>query len=197
MGDIQIIVVALVITGAAILVLRHWIDAVLWVAERVMLMAAIAMVLFIMLFVTAEIGGRYLFNSPIPGHLELSELFMPAIVFLSYAYTQSTDGHIRLTLVIEQLPLPVQRWLDIVTHVVAVLVLSLLTFYSGRSGYGKFTGGDVTMSPPYFDLWPSAMLVSFGLAVATMRFYIELLDALLPRLRIIRHEFRASLPLGE
>lgn len=197
MGDLQIIIAALVIAGAVILVLRHRVDIVLWVAERVMLMVAIAMVFFIMLFVTGEIGGRYLFNSPIPGHLELSELFMPAIVFLSYAYTQSTDGHIRLTLIIEHLPPSVRRWLDVATHVVAVLVLSMLTFYAGRSGFGKFTGGDVTMSPPYFEQWPSAMSVSFGLAVATLRFYVELLDALLPGLRIIRHEQRESLSFGE
>ena len=63
-----------------------------------------------MLFVGAEVMMRYVFNSPIPGHLEVSELLMPIIVFLGLSYTQATHGHVGMDLVLDSLPPRAQRY---------------------------------------------------------------------------------------
>ncbi|NJM28169.1 MAG: TRAP transporter small permease subunit, partial [Pseudanabaena sp. RU_4_16] len=62
-----------------------------------------------MMFVSAEVLMRYGFNSPIPGHLELSELLMPIIVFLALSYTQATHGHVGMDFLLDALALP-ERW---------------------------------------------------------------------------------------
>lgn len=192
MTELHTLLVGLVVTGLVIAVMRHWLDvAVSWI-EQALNLVALVLLLFIMGFVTAEIGGRYLFNSPITGHLELSELFMPAIVFLAMAYTQSTDGHIRLTILVERFSPRWQRVTEMVVLLLSLLALTLLAYYSGKIAYSKFAGGDVTMSPPYFPIWPSSALVSVGLWLTALRVYLQLLHLAVPRWRIIQEERRPA-----
>jgi TRAP-type C4-dicarboxylate transport system permease small subunit len=192
MTELYTLLGGLLLMGLVIAVLRHWLDvAVSWV-EQAFNLVALAFVLFIMAFVTAEIGGRYLFNTPIPGHLELSELFMPAIVFLAMAYTQATDGHIRLTILVERFSPGWQRLTELVVLLLSLLALTLLAYYSGKIAYSKYLGGDVTMSPPYFAIWPSSALVSVGLWLTALRVYLQLLHLAIPQWRIIREEIRPA-----
>jgi TRAP-type C4-dicarboxylate transport system permease small subunit len=60
-------------------------------------------VLLAMMFLgTIDVSGRYLFNSPITGTMEISGIMMGAIVLLSWAYTQRNKGHITVDLFISR-----------------------------------------------------------------------------------------------
>jgi len=55
--------------------------------------------LAIMLFLgVTDVLGRYLFNRPVTGTLEIFEILLPGIVLLSLAYTQLNKAHIRVEL---------------------------------------------------------------------------------------------------
>src|SRR5262245_66375504 len=73
------------------------------VVEYVLLTGSVLTILFVMFFVGAEVLMRYAFNSPIPGHLEGSELLAPIIVFLALSYTQATHGHVGIDLLLDAL----------------------------------------------------------------------------------------------
>jgi TRAP-type C4-dicarboxylate transport system permease small subunit len=47
-----------------------------------------------MILGTVDVAGRYLFNIPITGTLEIFEILMPVMILLSMADTQSVDGHL-------------------------------------------------------------------------------------------------------
>jgi TRAP-type C4-dicarboxylate transport system permease small subunit len=47
-----------------------------------------------MMLGTADVAGRYLFNRPITGTLEIFEILLPMIVLFSLADTQSNDEHL-------------------------------------------------------------------------------------------------------
>jgi len=61
-------------------------------------LCSVFIIMFLMFFASAEIIGRYVFNAPVPGHVEIVELIMPAIVFLGVAYTERIGRHIRMEL---------------------------------------------------------------------------------------------------
>ena len=90
-----------------------------------MVASAPALIIGVMLFICAEVVMRYLFNSPIPGHLEGSELFVPIIVFFAISYTQSQNGHVGMTLVVESLPPRVRLRVEISTLLMSVMTHSL------------------------------------------------------------------------
>ena len=67
--------------GVFVFFFHRYLDQIAWRIEQWLNLTANALILFVMCFVVAEVVLRTLFNAPIPGHLEISELIAPAIIF--------------------------------------------------------------------------------------------------------------------
>jgi TRAP-type C4-dicarboxylate transport system permease small subunit len=182
MSDLPELLIGVVALGGLVALAPRQVNRIAWHVERLLSLVSAALILCAMLFVSAEVFGRQLFNSPIPGQLELSELLMPAIIFLAIAYTQSTGGHVRMTLAIDRLPPSWRRAVEILVKLLAIAVCSVLCFYSAKHAYRTWLFHDVTMSPPYFTVWPSVAMVPIGMFLVTLRIYLEVLHLLFPEL---------------
>ena len=63
-----------------------------------------ALLLFIMMVIgIRDIGGRYLFNNPLIGTLEIFEILLPLIVVLGLGYVQEHDAHIKVEIILDRL----------------------------------------------------------------------------------------------
>ena len=153
-----------------------------WYIENALSLVSASMILFAMLLVSAEVISRKFLNAPIHGQLELGELLMPPIIFLAIAYTQSTGGHVRMTIVIDHLPPGLRHVIEIATKLLAIAVYAVLCYYSAKFAFRTWEFNDVTMSPPYFVIWPSAIMVPIGIFLVTLRVYLEVLHLLFPKL---------------
>lgn len=103
-----------------------------WRIENGLSLISAALILFAMLLVSAEVISRKFFNMPIPGQLELGELLMPPIIFLAIAHTQSTGGHVRMTIVIDHMPPAWRHAAEIIVKLLAIAVYAVLCFYSAK-----------------------------------------------------------------
>lgn len=165
--------------GVPLYFLADPLDRIAWWFEQNLNLGANALILFVMLFVVAEVAMRTLFNAPIAGHLELSELMTPAIIFLALAYTQSTGGHVRMTLVVDMLPEGAKRYAEIFNNVFSVAIYSILTYFSGTYAFRSWDYGDSTMQYEFLT-WPSILAVTIGFFFSTLRIYLDLLQLLFP-----------------
>ena len=57
-----------------------------------------------MFLMVADISLRFLFDRPILGSFELTQLFMVLMVSGSLAYAQTEDGHVRITMFTDRFP---------------------------------------------------------------------------------------------
>jgi len=178
---LELLVVVIAI-GALVALAARQINRLAWWIENALSLVSASMILFAMLLVSAEVISRKFFNMPIPGQLELSELLMPPIIFLAIAYTQSTGGHVRVTVVIDHLPPAWRHATEILVKLLAIAVYAVLCFYSAKYAYRTWQFHDVTMSPPYLLIWPSAIVVPIGMFLVTLRVYLEVLHLLFPKL---------------
>lgn len=62
-----------------------------------------ALLVGLMLMIVANIVGRWAFNRPVRGTVELTEIAMVGIVFLGFAYAQVREDHIKVDLVYDKL----------------------------------------------------------------------------------------------
>ena len=170
---ILILVVAAAMAATAVAV--RFIGPALRVLEQVLLAGSILVILFVMLFVGAEVLMRYAFNSPIPGHLEGSELLVPIIVFLALSYTQATRGHVGMDLVLDSLPPSGRRRATILTLLFSVFICAVLAWFSFKNALQLWRYDDVTMTPPYFPTWPSAAAIPIGYFLISIRMFIQAL----------------------
>ncbi|MDP6623294.1 MAG: TRAP transporter small permease subunit, partial [Alphaproteobacteria bacterium] len=103
--------------------------------ENVLVGVSTLIILFVLFFVLAEVVARYVFNAPLPGHLEGAELLLPMIVFGAVSYTQARNGHVGMTLVIDALPPKIRRRTDIVILVLSMLTCAVLAYFGTKYAY--------------------------------------------------------------
>jgi TRAP-type C4-dicarboxylate transport system permease small subunit len=188
LGELAILTIFVIALMVAMTFVAGLIGRVLPIVEYVLLTGAVLVVLFVMFFVGAEVLMRYAFNSPIPGHLELSELLAPIIVFLGISYTQATHGHVGMDLVLDKLSPGARRYAQMMTLLVSIFICSVLAYFSGRNALQLWRFDDVTMTPPYFKTWPSGAAIPLGYFLISIRMYIQILHLYDP------HRFPANEP---
>jgi TRAP-type C4-dicarboxylate transport system permease small subunit len=173
--ELAILAAVVVVCMAATTVVANAAGRLLLAVEYALVAGSVLIILFVMSFVGAEVIMRYAFNSPIPGHLELSELMTPGIVFLALSYTQAVHGHVGMDLLLDALSPEARRVTNMVVLLVSIFICSILAFFSLKNAIQLWRFDDVTMSPPYFKTWPSAAAIPLGYALISLRMYIQVL----------------------
>lgn len=148
--------------------------------EDILTYCSVALILGVMFWVVAEVIARYVFNSPLPGHLEGAELLLPMIVFFGVSYVQARDGHVGMTFVVEALPKKVRRVTDILSLIVSALTCAALAYFSSKNAWLAWSYDDVTMTPPYWPVWPSAAVIPLGYGMLAVRMLLQILQKLRP-----------------
>jgi len=84
-----------------------------------------AVVLFAMMLVTAvDVAGRYLFNKPIAGGFELTEILLAALIYCGLPLVSSRREHIVIDTFDPMFSRAVKRGLDMVAEVVCAVALA-------------------------------------------------------------------------
>ena len=139
-------------------------------------LASVFIIMFLMFFATTEIVGRYLFNSPVPGHVEIVELIMAGVVFFGIAYTERVGGHVRMELFVTRVLKG--RSYHIAEALTAALYLFVYVFiliYTFKASVFAFQIGDNT-AYLYWPTWPSKFAVPLGSFFLCIRFLIEIIQ---------------------
>ncbi|MFC6668750.1 TRAP transporter small permease [Marinobacterium aestuariivivens] len=96
--------------------LIRWFDRLVNRPLRVVAMV----VMFLMMATTlVDVVGRYLFDAPLKGAFELTELMLAAVIFLGLPLITAENGHIAVDLLDSLMPARLQRWLIGLANVLA------------------------------------------------------------------------------
>jgi TRAP-type C4-dicarboxylate transport system permease small subunit len=176
---LYVVIAALVVAGVLALVTARA-EFLLRFIEDILTYCSVALILGVMVWVCGEVIGRYVFNSPLPGHLEGAELLLPMIVFFGVSYVQARDGHVGMTFVVDALPKKVRRVTDILSLIVSSLTCAALAYFASKNAWLAWDYEDVTMSPPYWPVWPSAAVIPLGYGMLSIRMILQILQKLMP-----------------
>lgn len=172
------------VTAASVTILAligQHIEQILRKTELLLTYLSAVIILFLMVYVLLEVLMRYAFNSPLPGHLEGAELLLPMIVFFAISYTQARNGHVGMSLVVEVLPIRFQRFINIFTLGLSILTCAVLAYFGAKQAYFAYEINDVTMTPPYWPIWPSASIVPIGYGLLALRMSLQILQHIAPK----------------
>ena len=172
------------VTAASVTILAvigQHIEQILRKTELLLTYLSAVIILFLMVYVLLEVLMRYAFNSPLPGHLEGAELLLPMIVFFAISYTQARNGHVGMSLVVEVLPVRFQRFINIFTLGLSILTCAVLAYFGVKQAYFAYEINDVTMTPPYWPIWPSASIVPIGYGLLALRMSLQILQHIAPK----------------
>jgi len=144
--------------------------------EDWMNLASVFIIMFLMFFATTEIVGRYIFNTPVPGHVEIVELIMAGVVFFGIAYTQRVGGHVRMELFVTRvLKGRAYHIAEAITVTLSLFVYIFILIYTFKTALFCFHIGDNT-AYLYWPTWPSKFAVPLGSFFLCIRFLIEIIQ---------------------
>ncbi|MFH0913802.1 MAG: TRAP transporter small permease [Chloroflexota bacterium] len=153
-------------------------DAWVGKVETWLTYAGMVVLVGLMLMVTVEMTGRYLFNKPMLGYIDSMEMMMAVLVFLGISFTQWKGGHIRMELLMDKLQKKGGRPFHAVESLhllIALIGFSLIAFYTYQNVVNAFTVGDVTAGA-LIPTWPARMGVLIGSILLCIRLVIQIVQ---------------------
>jgi TRAP-type C4-dicarboxylate transport system permease small subunit len=104
--------------------------------EDIFAAVGMAAIFLLMLLGTADVGGRYLFSKPILGATEYSRFMMMAAAVLGWAYTQASDSHIKVQILVSRFPTRARAVLNSTMLFITLAFFAIITWQSAVIGIG-------------------------------------------------------------
>lgn len=141
------------------------------------LFLAIAAVLsfFIMLWITADVFGRDLFNKPLQATFQLSKTLIVIVAALSFAYVQDKRGNIELEFLTKHFSPLWQAILDMFAMVLGFVFFGLI--FLGALGWSIETWqiGEYMEGESAFPYWPSRFALTVGAFVVSVTYVLQII----------------------
>lgn len=134
---------------------------------------AMAILLVQVLVVTYDVTARYVFDRPLMGSAEITQLLLVGIIFLGLGYATLTDSHIRMSFLVNKMAPSRRRTLNLVTDLVSIFILIFFT----RQVYimalkSLERGWNIPHAPFLFpQFWPQ-LAIAIGLTVFCLQLVV-------------------------
>jgi TRAP-type C4-dicarboxylate transport system permease small subunit len=144
--------------------------------DAVLGFAASAILLVLMFITFADVVARYLFNFPLRGAFEITELMLLVLIFAGLPLVSHADEHVTMDFIDHMLPQPVLRALQRAVHALCAAVLFFLAWQvwlkAGKiAAYGDTTDVlRIAVAP--FVYFMTAMIALTGLVHVFKIFYL-------------------------
>lgn len=129
-------------------------------ATRGLALAGGFLLVGVLMMTVASVAGRYLFNAPIPGDYEITELACGVAVFAFLPYCQLHRANIVVEFFTARLGEGSKRVLDTVHSFAFTVVAVLLAWRLAVGGLGKMADGQTTLYlgiPLYWGYFPAVV----------------------------------------
>jgi TRAP-type C4-dicarboxylate transport system permease small subunit len=133
--------------------LQKPIDLLLWLS----LLAGFLM----MMHVTIDVTGRYIFNRPLDGTTEIvAAYYMVMVAYAPWAWLASRDRHI-VAGMFQHIGTPrFDFWLDIVVKIFTAVCVSVFTYQTFLAALRQMRAGEVWLAGTmYIPVWPSRWIL--------------------------------------
>ena len=122
-------------------------------------------------------GGR-------PVAWEYSSYLMAASFTFGAAMTLRVGGHIRVVLLLKNVPPPLQRAIEILSAAAGFAFMAFLTSSMAKFAFGAYVRGQVSTSSDT-PLWFPEAVVTFGMLLLTLQFLARAIQAVPTRRSLV------------
>jgi len=128
---------------------------------------ASALLFFMMALTFVDVVGRYLFNTPVYGGFEMTEVALATLIFAGLPLVTARDEHVTVDLFDRLIPAAIRHWRDAVIAALCGVLLFILSYHVWGKAGDSMRYGDVTaileipLGPMVYFM--SVMLAATGL----------------------------------
>lgn len=128
-----------------------------------------------MVIITFDAMGRYIFNSPITGAYELVEKFiMPAVVFLALNYSYKDNQQISIEVLYDKSKGIIRLLLDVIKLLVMILIMAIITYQGMHLTIEAFIDKRMDFGSLPIHLYWAYIWIPIGAGIMTIRLIVDL-----------------------
>lgn len=143
--------------------------------ENAFMFSALLSLFAMMILTTGNAVARYLYNDPISGSYELTELYlMPMAIFLTAAHLQRNDGNINVDILYDRLPSEGQTFVDLIGQILAVVVFAPIAYRTGLEFWIGYVEGRISVGVIEFPIYLSWLIMSVGLFALSIGLLLQI-----------------------
>ncbi|WP_292057648.1 MULTISPECIES: TRAP transporter small permease subunit [unclassified Martelella] len=132
-------------------------------------LAAAGLVL-LALNVFLDVLGRTFLHRAIPGTIDMTiNWWMPMLALLAFGYTEKMQDHIKVTVLLDSLPIGLRRAIEGIFSLLAAVLLMFLAFYTWVDAARSAKIGETTSSSPPVMIWPFKFVAVAGVIVLSLQ----------------------------
>ncbi|MCC2632421.1 MAG: transporter small permease [Ramlibacter sp.] len=146
--------------------LTRWVDAI----DGVLITIAALMLFSLMLLVAADVGRRYIFNSPIQWSYEVvNNYLMPGLFFFAVSHTLKAHSHIAVDILHNYVGTRLRYWFEAIAMVLAVPAFALCTWVAAGNTLHEFRVSAEASSGLAVPSWTISIAFPIGFGMLTLR----------------------------
>ena len=149
-----------------------------WISD-VFAYLSMAMLIFMMLFITVSVCGRYFFGTAIPDDIIIMQALLVVMVFLPFAYVQRRGEHLSVSILTDNLGLKGKHICKIIGLVIGIFFMGIVTLASFGDAQTAYIDGAIFEGPLEIKEWPSRGSVFVGCGLLLIKLVLDLLQAVL------------------
>ena len=137
------------------------------------------MIFCLVLLATANVLGRKIFNTPLPGFIDWVEQSMAVFAFVGLAYCQRYGSHIRMDIVIQRIRGRPLWFAELLSTLLILLVVTVLIYGSWFHFWRSFDFTAPLLSHDSsidigLPLWPAKLIVPISMILLWVRLALQL-----------------------
>lgn len=137
-----------------------------------------ALILCMAIWMVVDIIGRTFFNHPIAGTPELVKSILPAIVFLSFAYTLREKRHVKVDIIISYFPNLIKRLFEIMRYLLGGLIFATITVASWGPAWSGWLIREYEGVQLEVPVYPVRFIIFFGAGIFAIQYFIEMVSSI-------------------
>lgn len=112
---------------------------------------------------------RYVMKAAPEWSEEVAIYLIVYAVYIVSSTLQEERGHVGATFFIELFPVPVRRWVEIMTNIIGFIFALIIVYYGVYIVHATYSMGEVSETSLRFPLWISYAAVPVGIALLALR----------------------------
>ena len=153
-----------------ILLLRILYDGLLKVLNYV----SVIIIFLTSIWISADVVGRYIFNSPIPGTVELIKTGILAIVFCAIPYTLQRGRHIRTEVLVRHFPPAIIELCNALGSLIGAVIFALVCYFGWQVAWQAWLVKEFEGVQLRVPTYPSRFIMVLGSSLLVIQFIIDL-----------------------
>ncbi len=120
-------------------------------------------------------------SAPVPAAFEFMATMMVVCVFLAVSLAQARRTHIRVEVLVNHLPHPLQKLADLFRHLICMGFFMSIAWFGALSAIHSFNVGEYAPGIINFPIWPARFFLAFGAALISIQCMIDFIGVLSKR----------------